>query len=126
MKIENQVCSLELSKRLDELGVKVPSLFYHCRYGSEFSIYSWGNVSAGMFEEVYHAYSVAELGEMLLKFPGIYQYFGENKFQLHQNYRELECDIIASQDSNEANARAKMLIWLIEDGYVKVEELNHE
>lgn len=36
MNIEDQVCSLELSKRLHELGMKQESLFYWCKPKGEF------------------------------------------------------------------------------------------
>ena len=45
MKLQNQVCSLELSKKLKELGVKQESLWYWIRdddnVGIGFSEYGW-------------------------------------------------------------------------------------
>ena len=38
MKIESQVCSLELAKKLKELGVKQESLYYWCENSEGASI----------------------------------------------------------------------------------------
>ena len=45
MEIEDQVCSLELAKKLKELGVKQKSLFWHISFRNESSPKEqWGNV----------------------------------------------------------------------------------
>ena len=69
MKIEDQVCSLELSKKLKELGVKQDSIFYWIN-----GVITDINVSPEQTRNLwypahsytlYSAFTVAELGEML-------------------------------------------------------------
>jgi hypothetical protein len=89
MNLEEQVCSLELAKRLKELNVEQDSLF--CWINNcdlEYLPLEIRNKNV-----VYAAFTVAELGEMLPNFNVIYTLF----------------------DRNEANARAKILIYLIEN-----------
>lgn len=63
MKLENQVCSLELSKRLKELGVKQESYFYHLIGG----IVSRIEALPLMGEGWYSAFTVEELGEIIFQ-----------------------------------------------------------
>jgi len=134
MKLEDQVCSLELAKRLKELGVKQNSQWYwwekdngskefvhkkevlvELRYPKEYSLYS--------------AFTVAELGELLpnkitLKFDDMQyecQLFYLNtengsycSYRADMDY-EPDMEIEACPGNTEANARAKMLIWLFEN-----------
>jgi len=130
MPLEYQVPSLELSKRLKELGVKQESLFYwqhHVVNGNDYlrtkelvekSIYP--------FEAYVSAFTVSELGEML---PGnIIKKNGENMWwQSHKtsNGRIVvgwkdtgsvnDWERLFMFESTEANARAKMLIYLLEN-----------
>ena len=121
MKLEEQVCSLDIAKRLKELGVKQESYLWWDING-ELTHFGDGENSDYAVER---AYSVAELGEMLPE-----QYFS---FKCHT---EVEGDGIWScagarmpefefyegqwvTADTEANARAKMLIHLIEQGIVK-------
>ncbi len=121
MNLENQVCSLELSKRLEKLGVNSPSFFAHFVDPSHYDM-KWevnkqiGNVGVP-------AYTVAELSEIL--FQKNYENL-ENMGYLHINtemidrhegffYRitnNLTDHII--DEFNQANALAKLLIYLIE------------
>ena len=120
MKLESQVCSLDLSKRLKELGVKQESAFVWDAV-NELNFIDGDLV--GSLET--SAFTVAELGEILPE-----QYFS---FKCHT---EVEGDGIWScagarmpefefyegqwvTADTEANARAKMLIHLIEQGIVK-------
>lgn len=59
MKIEDQVCSLELAKQLKKLGFKQDSFFSFSNDGSLCIS------SAGIDDTFISAYTVAELGEML-------------------------------------------------------------
>lgn len=153
MNLEKQVCSLELAKKLKELGVKQQSLVYwlniqHCvhtkvkknEYGmDEAELDENGNViiekidyrielgSAYAWDikekDTWSAFTVAELGEIL---PTKIIIKGKDFFismdcekqvfyqEFHCNEDELYPPDINDND-NEANARAKMLIHLIEN-----------
>ncbi len=107
MELEDQVCSLELSKRLKELGVKQKSLFYW----SENAAYGWQIVNNkypkedleenGMTDGI-SAFSVAELGEMI----------GIHLGQFRPQYG----------DETEADYRAEALISLIENKFMDCNE----
>lgn len=143
MKLEEQVCSLELAKRLKELGVKQDSYFYwvetpiitppQYELGSAKEIASW----AGPYEKAnkISAFTVAELGKML---PKKLEHLKQNPNLLRLEFG-FQCDIsiayyydtemtnkrieLSERDKAEANARAKMLIYLIENNIIKGEEL---
>ncbi len=141
MKLEEQVCSLELAKRLKELGVK------------QDSVYSWANhedkpelTSTAMTalmakrpldrqryisDDVYSAFTVAELGEMLpykIEPNGETYWYATGKckkddryYAEHEiSYGDSDNAHCLERDASEANCRAKMLIWLIENGHVKI------
>lgn len=117
MKIKNQVCSLELSKELKQLGVKQDSYWYR----NEKNKYKIDNhkqwiSEKGKHTKSYSAFTVAELGEKLpdkyisnkidhhIKFPwNIYN------IQIEQYFLKIgDC-------KTEANVRAKMLIYLLKE-----------
>ena len=130
MKLEDQVCSLEYAIKLKELGVKQESLFYHIGYK--------GCVSGKIYEKLYivfkdeeyiqpkyqiSAFTVAELGVML-----------PSRINGSRLMCMLESDLINGRfysvgyenleyyfmGTNEANARAEMLIYLIENKMIEV------
>jgi hypothetical protein len=159
MKLENQVCSLELAQKLKELGVKQESLFsYIDWYGNKIwqlkNSTTRGKTIPSEMTEV-SAYTVAELGEMLpqvVDFPdpvdipenadtkrlkespegrirleemryrgllstskpnGWFVYYKGFKI-LDSPYRISATDI-SGKDNTEADARAKVLIYLLEN-----------
>lgn len=69
MKLEQQVTSLELSKRLKELGVKQKSLYFWqqigIRKGSLVQNQNTGHFDTNEITDWYSAFTVAELGEIL-------------------------------------------------------------
>ncbi len=131
MDIEQQVCSLELSKKLLTLGVKQnSSSFYwaishlnnkykdtriHYTYEIEYL-----ECTGWIVEIIAVAFTVAELGEMLLDW--------------HESIKRADKDwvcIIRHKNSDindhsfattEADARAKMLIHLIENKLIEIPE----
>lgn len=119
MKLEQQVCSLELAKKLKELGVKQESLFYWYSL-----INSWRIDNKKSNESDISAFTVAELGEMLpsqIKYMGyVYEFVmtkNWTKKGWYANYEKLENKVrgmIEGVDT-EADARAKMLIYLLEN-----------
>jgi len=112
MKLENQVPSLELCKKLKELGYSQKGLFYwYVEEGKTFI-----SVEELDLEECYVAPTVAEMGEWLDGTrSGMY---GEEARCIHFKHG----DGHSEYDKTEANARAKMLIWLVENDYIDFKE----
>ena len=133
MKIEDQVCSLELSKLIKEYGIKQESLFYY-DYAPHINgvcldipiLDFWRSPPWDGFkskrkdkESFISAFTVAELGEML----------NNPTPNCILNYKQNDIYICAVgngptkladfEDKNEANSRAKMLIFILENGFIK-------
>ncbi len=131
MELNQQVCSLDLAKRLKELGVKQESFFFwyqdNLRTGDE--PLGRGHVyNAG---ENFSAFTVAELGEML-------PWMLEHKGHKHVLYIETLDGAFAVKylswgrpddhavhvmpgwtcELTEADARAAMLIYLLENKFI--------
>jgi hypothetical protein len=116
LKLEDQVCSLELSKRLKELGVKQESLFWwNCVISSggwlleDHQDHEWENCSA---------FTVAELGEMLPRHYASCRFYDEDS-PIAKEIGGYKCfnsgsSITDAHGRTEADARASMLIHLIE------------
>jgi hypothetical protein len=125
MKIEEQCCSLELAKRLKELGVKQESIF--CwqpitgdkskLFPRKFDLNEFRNPSE---DDRVAAFTVAELGLML---P---YWFDSAKRQANDWVcRVMEINTEKNHYSfseKEANARAKMLIHLIENNLIETKK----
>lgn len=132
LNLENQVCSLELAKKLKSLNVKQESLFWWSDWYKEGS-YSVGYQSLpqkirkteadGSFldriTDRISAFTCAELGEMLPEEAATFSYREECykswMCKLHvkgdwSRYRKL------TEASSMADAMGKMLIYLIENG----------
>lgn len=136
MELTSQVCSLELAKRLKELGVKGDCTFYWSDEGDENFILkfkSYNKEVNGDSVEWFLAYTVAELGEllpnMIKKVPEDYneEYIwylsiekgtttGWNVKYICYDYEAI--DWFTLTDDSEADARAKMLIYLLENNLV--------
>ena len=140
MKLEYQVVNLELAKKLKELDVKQESLFYwaesidgyythkgYCLYYSRFH--------DGKRDTSISAFTVAELGQMLpTTIDNLYNDYtlwlnnrktrtcgGNDGFQYHVWYTNArEEEQIIWSDTTEANARARMLIHLLEKEVIQV------
>lgn len=126
MELKSQNCSLELSKRLQELGVKQESLWWWTKLkfklldlkGKE---YQWAidytyNRKKDR-EYLYSAFTVAELGEML---PCDYITWKSKKGKKWVcRWLEDYKDERLQKATTEANARAKMLIYLLENKLIK-------
>lgn len=120
MKIEQQVTNLELSKQLKELGVKQDSLFWwgDVNFSKSKEDYDWEVNHKELFATNWHireyisAFTVAELGELLPE-NKIYsskdgdKWSCSNGLNLNINHFEFE--------DTEADARGKMLIYLLEN-----------
>lgn len=112
MKLEQQCCSLELAKKLKELGVKQESLFVWWVYdnGEADIIDSSQKFEKGRIKDFhFSAFTVAELGDML---PNTEECISRKE----PNEKEWRCG--NQIESTEADARAKMLIYLLENNLI--------
>ncbi len=115
MKLEQQVVSLALAQKLKELGVPQDCIFFwwvnpsgkaQLTHANEF-----GALHKAVFDGEYAAFTAAELGE-ILKNGGACSF-----------YQGLWCCTYVSEDGRshkegadtEADARAKMLVYLLEN-----------
>lgn len=118
MPLENQVASLELSKKLKELGVKQKSLFWWGRVsGDGWALYHLNKLQSDNVS----AFTVAELGEMLPK--GYWDEVSVNGgFEIGYGQGrpmgDQKIDRYFVVEQNEAEARAKMLIYLLENNLI--------
>lgn len=144
MKLEDQVTSLELSKKLKELGVKQYSYFTYalngmsCGYDCPNKIHndpmhnfvlieSWkSDEYNSIYSSYYSAFTVAELMEITFNF--VFDYLEittevidgiDGKFYRLTNNKN---DQIVDH-KNPANAYAIMLLYLLESGRFKLKEI---
>ncbi len=111
MKLEQQVVSLELAKKLKELGMKQDSHFW---WHPDFTLVDIGYDSTN--KDRISAFTVAELGEMLPDYlePGSYFNFSFDKGGRKYDIAYVNTEHAIRGDT-EADARAKMLIYLLEN-----------
>jgi len=121
MKIENQVVSLALAKKLKKLGVKKNSLVRWQVWNDPYTgILRRQIIFAGSYTygSAYAAFTVAELGEMLPKL-GAYGWIETKRWKdgkWHCSKAISSTNEAHRERANtEADARAKMLIYLIEN-----------
>lgn len=142
MKLEQQVCSLELSKKLKQLGLNKESYFLWLEIdtstttlnhdtigGIEWILIPSDSIEVTMAKG-FAAFTVAELGERLpsiLEFEDTEpdQYLQSGKLNEHcwdicyVNAHNIQINDATCAAENEADARAKMLIYLIENNLLK-------
>ena len=115
MRLEDQVVSLELAKKLKELGAKQESAFYWSRINGKFvQLLAERECQYELTEndgvERFSAYTVAELGQELI--IGTDTMWDGQKWQVSFGDHERAWSV---RDDSEADARAKMLVYLIEN-----------
>ena len=134
MNLETQVVSIALAKEMAELGFEQDSLFSWIVYEDKtahIELTKWAKtqyVGIGIKESVlYAAYTVAELGEILpysITLPSQTVYFLKcGKVQqesdwTYVHYTNLRSGLHYTQYHTEANARAKMCIWLRKEKFI--------
>lgn len=133
MNLSDQVCSLESAKKLRELGVRQESLFYwHLPVYEDWRVLMGRNE---MWEEEYtvSAFTVAELGEFLPLFveqdkKKFKLYLAKNEYgEWFVEYHEWSLKqldnyelLVQRHADTESEARAKMLIYLIENKLIPI------
>ncbi|MCK4576855.1 hypothetical protein KAU34_10635 [candidate division WOR-3 bacterium] len=128
MKLSKQVCSLEPAEKLKELKVNQGSLWYWVKYfdgeTSKMMCSLFQKNEDDKVNEHISAFTVAELGEML---PNDFMSYkkDDDMWLCCKHHPEIGKDneMIMEFAEIEADARAKMLIYLIESKLIKVEDL---
>ena len=119
MRLEDQVVSLELAKKLKELGVKQESLFYYLpMYDGTHHILFYRELTHSINYYI-SAFTVAELGEMLPDYIELTKVKNIHLATIYSEDNGTENNVSVIDDT-EANSRAKMLIYLIEQGLYKL------
>jgi hypothetical protein len=123
MKLEQQVCSLELAKKLKELGVYQGDAINWWIVDIKTGEVTLNRTVFPTGSQSYSAFTVAELGEMLpekVNKNGI-DYFPESdptgKIKTIK-YARQEDVLHDLGEFTEADARAKMLLYLLENGLI--------
>ena len=115
MNLKEQVTSLELSKKLKELGVEQNSIFWWVNYTSGKEDWDLKFSKQRLASEFISAFSVAELGEMLQEWKNLR--LDSTKDSNGWSIAKNETDRIYAD--TEADARGKMLIYLLENNLIK-------
>lgn len=108
--LEQQVASLPLAKRLKELGTKQESL-YSWQYYPHTDSYALQTMPVGSGLNI-AAFTVAELGEMLPRACEYHHVLPTAWVVRYEAWEEMA--------DTEADARAKMLIYLIENHLITI------
>lgn len=136
MKIENQVCTLEQAKRLSQLGIRQGlSIFFWDDYAGKVQLMMNSTPNDGYVPDeentCFSAFTVAELGVMLpqtIKFcktqKASIQLSRFNAFTIYYNRHSSGSNVCMQESYKEAEARAAMLIHLLEEKYITAEEVN--
>ena len=120
MNLEDQVCSLELAKKLKELSVKQKSYFSWVN-DKDYSWQVWNPTFASEYEtdsttEWLAAFTVSELGEMLPPYFCTVDAERKYKWSCEKWSRGIiDAEVPTQYANTEADARAKTLIYLIEN-----------
>lgn len=127
MKLEQQVTSLEISKKLKELGIKQKSLFSYCQHidnpdGGEFFQLELSEDDCDLSVDGVSAFTAAELGEILPAMINNQKDFlyvwKDDADRWRVDYTQWGMQKMAYMIEKEdtlANAMGKMLIYLLEN-----------
>ena len=117
MKLKDQVCGLELAKKLKELGVKQKSEFHWILTWGSWEIRHWAITSEG---DEYAAFTVAELGELLPSYGQDDKYW-KLPWRVKDSYGFKWYSEADNRGAHtEVDARAILLINLIENELIQL------
>ena len=134
MNLEDQVCCLELSQNLKELGIKQKSQFYYIKpliideeiIENPYYMIAYISQIGKIYNNMISAFTVGELLKLLplINVSQIKLLKCSKVEGIYYTCMSPSVDFNFS-DNNPSNAGAKMLIYLIENGLVKVEDINN-
>lgn len=124
--LEHQVISLELAKQLKELGVPQDSLFWwkyiEVNLRPEWTLVSEKPKDYGE-EYLFSAFTVAELGSLIAEKTKSYRWITTFHPRGNREVVRISDSYAArwkGEGETEADARAKMLIYLLKNGLIKL------
>ena len=136
MSLEIQICALQYAKQFKELGIKQRSLWYWIKNkDGEYDLWSYKRLTVPKKYTGYSAFTVAELGEIIRKkFGGRCLetvWYEKNRFssevKIGKHDKNFKClmnsymsYILKDLPITEANSRAKLLIYLLENKLIKM------
>ena len=123
MELKNQVTSVDLSNKIHELGITTPSIFYREWTGAKaLEIEMWESLTGDYCPDNINCYTAEELGEMLPKYFESKKCFDENTkkhfYLISCQEAKFEGNPLFIDEETEADARAKMLIYLKEKNLI--------
>lgn len=134
MNLREQLTSPEFSNKLHQLGVTAPSIFWRDWTGAKPEELEWAkNFEPYYCEDNVNAYSVAELGKML---PNYFKHehrgyvnlvlmkLDDGRWEIM--YKEGTDVAFVERADTEADARAKMLIYLLESKLISGASGEHQ
>lgn len=136
MKIEHQVCTLEQAKRLSQLGIMQGlSIFFWSDYDGKVQLMLNFTPEDGYKPDAentcFSAFTVAELGVMLPQTINFYKTQKAsiklsrfNAFTIYYNRHSSGSNVFMTESKHEAQARAAMLITLLENNIITAEEIS--
>lgn len=138
MKLEQQVVSLDLARKLKELGVKQESTFWYEQtkiagrneWKKEWKLSFNNNTKPYSQDHIVSAFTVGELGEMLpiqiSTERGLHEIRSEllsiqkGTFSKGVEWQVMYYDVQFYNDPGEADARAKMLVYLLKNKLITI------
>lgn len=142
MKLSDQVCNPELSKRLHELGVAIEAFAYYLYQEGEREPFLYCKQEEGYAEfdcwigrrkvkAKYNAYTTGELGLMLQREDPVRGLYPLLLYRISPKGWFIELWIGGEvkqkiYDDSEADSRAKALICCIENGLVDIGDINND
>lgn len=130
MKLQDQVCRLQQSKKLNQLGIiQGGSVFYFDteQIDVEVPIFNSGFNGDGQYfnaETCFAAFNVAELGIMCNSETYTWRTGSENSEYAHWEWIDEGNTNAMGVYATEAEARAEMLIYLLKNNLVTAGEVN--
>lgn len=126
MEIQNQVCTKQQGEKLYSLGIQFAGSYFYWHFGSVSETWVIVNKEeSNIFPSAdYPAFTVAELGVMLPALSHSWVTKGNSYFNCSDNFN-VGISIVFCENT-EAEARAALLIYLLEEKVITPEEVNQK
>jgi len=124
MKLEDIVCTLEQAEKLKELGVQQDSHFFWVDRKDKSKLVYAKTIEFLQTLPIFSAFTVSELGQMLDSETGTQRNGSEDSEYANWEWADDSNQLGMGMFATEVEARADMLITLLEKNLIKVEICN--